>query len=89
MSLLLISRSGMTRYAIGMNFTPCLFRARAHAMCSIHKWAASDSQMKRYFPTSGGGSYGGLRQTAASAAGLNLLDEYDNGITTIQKWQNL
>ena len=91
MSLLRISQSGMTRYAIGINFTSCLFCARAHAMCSIHKWAASDSQMTRYFPTSGdgygmGGPYGGLPQTAPSASGLNLLNEYDNGIATIQKW---
>ena len=87
----------MTRYASGMNLLMYSSRNGAHASYSIHKWAASDPQMKRYLPTSGGGyplvgmgvggPYGGLPQSAHSTTSLNLLDEYDTGIARIQKWR--
>jgi hypothetical protein len=99
MSSLPISPSAMTRYASGMSLAlvMCLSCVRANALYSIHKWAAADPQMKKYLSTSGDGyslvgmgtgrPYGGLPQSMHPTAGLNLLDEYDRGITTIQKWQ--
>lgn len=72
----------MTVYANGMNSILCS-STKAQFQYSIHKWAASDHQMKRYMGTGTNGLYGQVLQTIAP---LNLVDEYDKGLATIQQW---